>query len=187
MKCIGFAWRAAKIAACYSLALTCACSGQAEKIAKARWAAAYTAQCNKAVASEAGLARYGSTFCTCVAERTVRTFSAIQLPLMPVSKPLREAGDAITAECALIASMQEEYNRLMAALRAHNDLAATAYLSPDFVSTDLRGRAENARQMLFRMDSRPTAGKGGPSILFRSSAIPGLTATARGCCTAVGP
>lgn len=148
---------ALEILALAALALTCACSGQAEKDAKARWAAAYTSQCSKA-ASDAGLARNGSTFCMCVAERYVRTFSAVQLPLTLISKPLKDAGVAITHECALIVSMQEEYNRLMAALSAHNDLAVTAYLAPDFIGTSIRGRDENARQMLRRIDSRPKGG-----------------------------
>lgn len=141
-----------------SLALTFGCSSQAEKDTKARWAASYTSQCNKAVANQGGLARYSFTFCSCVAERTVRTFSAIQLFLAPISKPLRDAGNAITHECSLIASMQEEYNRLIAAARAHNDLAVTAYLTPDFVGTDASGRSKNARQMLSGIDSRANGG-----------------------------
>jgi hypothetical protein len=141
-----------------ALALTCACSDQTEKDVKARWAAAYTLQCNKAVASNASVAQYGSRFCACVAEKTVRTFSAVQLPLMLISKPLKDAAKELTSECALIASMQEEYNRLMAALRANNDLAVTAYLAPDFIGTDVRGRHENTRQMLFRIDSRRHSG-----------------------------
>jgi len=123
----------------------------------ARWTAAYTSQCLKAVANDASLAGYGPTFCTCVAKRYAAKFSAVQIPLMLVSKPLKDAGSAITTECALIASIEEEYTRLMAALSAHSDLAVTAYLAPSFVSTDLRGRNENTQQMLSRMKSRPRA------------------------------
>lgn len=141
-----------------ALALTCACSTQADKGAKARWAAAYTSQCSEAAASDASMARYGPTFCTCVAEGYVRTFSAVQLPLTLISKPLRDAGKAITSECALIASMQEEYDRFLAAISAHNDLAVTAYLAPGFIGTDVRGRKENTRQMLSRIDSRSKVG-----------------------------
>jgi hypothetical protein len=54
--------------------------------------------------------------------------------------------------------MQEEYSRFMAAVAAHSDLAATAYLTPGFVSTDVKGRHENAKQMLARLYSRPKAG-----------------------------
>jgi Domain of unknown function (DUF4440) len=139
-----------------ALALISACSREADAEAKARWAVAYTSQCTKAT-SDANLASYGPAFCTCVAERYVAKFSAVQLPLTLVSKPLKDAAKAITGECALIASMQEEYNRLTAALRAHNELALTAYLTPDFVSTDVRGRSENAEQMLSRIGSRPKA------------------------------
>lgn len=135
--------------------MTCACSAQADKDAKARWAAAYTSQCSREIANNESLARYGAGFCTCVAEKYVATFSAVQLPLTLVSKPLREAGQAITSECALIASMQEEYNRLTAALSAHSDLAVTSYLTRDFIDTDIRGRDENAQQMLASIKSRP--------------------------------
>jgi hypothetical protein len=55
----------------------------------------------------------------------------------------------------MIASMQEEYNRLMAVIGARSELAVTAYLTPHFVSTDLRGRNEDVRQMLSRIDSEP--------------------------------
>jgi hypothetical protein len=60
-------------------------------------------------------------------------------------------------ECGLIASMQEEYNRLLAAMDARSDLAIAAYLTPRFIATDVRGREETARQMVTRIDSR---GKG---------------------------
>jgi hypothetical protein len=54
--------------------------------------------------------------------------------------------------------MQEEYSRFMAAVAAHSDLAATACLTPDFVATDVKGRHENANQMLARLYSRPKNG-----------------------------
>lgn len=140
-----------------ALALTCACSAQGEKDIKARWVVGYTSRCNK-LASDSGMARYGPTFCTCVAERDVRTFSAVQLPLTLISKPLMDAAQAIASECALIATLQEQYNRLLAALSAHNELAATTYLAPDFIGTDVRGRDENTRQMLSRMNIRIKGG-----------------------------
>jgi hypothetical protein len=146
------------VLAAVALTLTCGCSAQADTSAKARWALSYTSECYKAIANDANLASYASTFCTCVAEKYDRTFSAVQLPLTLVSKPLRDAGKAITSECALISSMQGEYDRLMAALRPHNDLAVTAYLAPDFIGTDVRGRDENTRQLLLRIDSRPRVG-----------------------------
>jgi hypothetical protein len=140
------------------LATTSACSGQAEKNAKARWAASYVSQCNKVAAADASLARYGSRFCACIAERYVRTFSAVQIPLVPFSKPLRDAKDAIMSECGLIVPMQDEYDRLMAAVSAHSKLAVTAYLTADFIGIDVRGHDEHARQMLSRLGSGQPGG-----------------------------
>ena len=136
-----------------AVALTSGCSDEADRKAMARWAAAYTSQCEKAIANDPSLAGDGPSFCTCVATRYAAKFRAVQLPLMFVSKPLHDAGSAMTTECALIASIEDEYYRLRESLSAHNDLAATAYLAPDFVGTDVRGRDEDAKQMLYRMKS----------------------------------
>jgi hypothetical protein len=148
-----------------ALALTSACTAQADRDAKARMAASYTAQCNEAAARSPNLTRLASRYCSCVANGYVTTFSAVQIPLIPFSKPLRDAAEAITRQCGLIAMAQEEYNRVTAALRARSNLAVTAYLTPDFVSIDLSGRKENARQLLSRIESRPNAGVKATAVL----------------------
>jgi hypothetical protein len=147
--------RSLRVVAVLLIAMSCACSARQNARMKSNWAAAYSKRCSTYIAANPGAAGYGETYCGCVSEKYLATFSGIQLSLIDLSKPLRDAARAIRRQCSLVASTQGDYNQFLTSVNARSDLAITAYLTPDFTATDVRNRRENTERWLARLNARP--------------------------------
>jgi hypothetical protein len=147
--------RSLRVLAVLAVAMSCGCSVQSNADIKSKWAATYRTRCARAIEANPGIAAYGETYCGCVSEKYLATFSGIQLVILPLSKPLNDAGRAIRRECSLVATSQGEYNQFLRSVNARSGLAITAYLTPDFTATDVRGHKENTERWLAGLNARP--------------------------------
>jgi hypothetical protein len=90
----------------------------------------------------------GPSYCNCKADRFRAAFSPVELALISLSATVRAQARNITKNCAAVAMMEGSYDSLMRAIQRKSTLAATAYLTPNFASTDIQGRRRNADEML---------------------------------------
>lgn len=144
-----------RLVAVLAIAMSCGCSARSDARIKSNWAATYGTRCGAAIKANPGNAAHLETFCGCVSKKYLATFSGIQLAILPFARPLEYAARAIRRECSLVATAQGEYNQFLVSVNARSDLAITAYLTPDFTSTDVHGRSENTERWLARLNARP--------------------------------
>jgi hypothetical protein len=113
---------------------------------KERYLASMQSQClGRLFASRDSI---GPSYCNCKADRFRAAFSPVELALISLSATVRAQARNITRNCAAVAMMEGSYDSLMRAIQRKSTLAATAYLTPNFVSTDIQGRRRNADEML---------------------------------------
>jgi hypothetical protein len=148
--------RSLRVLAAVAIAMSCGCTVESNARIKSNWAAAFRTQCARDVEATPGLAVYGETYCGCVADKYLATFSGIQLAIVSLSKPLHDAGRAIRRQCSRIAITQGEYKQFLRSVNARSDLAITAYVTPDFSATDVHGHSEDTERWLAGLNARPS-------------------------------
>jgi hypothetical protein len=100
------------------------------------------------------LGRFGANYCTCTANAYRAAFSPVEIALVSVSETVRAHARSISNHCGSVATMQGSYDDLMSAIGRKSTLAATAYFTPKFVSTDVQGHRRDANQMLAELYAR---------------------------------
>jgi hypothetical protein len=148
--------RSLRVLAAVAITMSCGCTVESNARIKSNWAAAFRTRCGAAIEADPANAVHLETYCGCVSEKYLATFSGIQLSILSLSKPLNDAARAIRRRCSLIATTQGEYNQFLQSVNARSNLATTAYVTPDFSATDVHGHSEDTERWLARLNARPS-------------------------------
>jgi hypothetical protein len=99
--------------------------------------------------------RAGQAFCDCQEAGYRAAFTPVELALLRFKEELHEHAHLITQRCFRVASIQGNYDDLLATIARKNTFSALAYFTQDFVYIDVRGHRHSADQMLAAIYARP--------------------------------